>query len=134
MKFRLEREFFEFVCQAYRESGTDPKSVPTVAEELADEFDFCTDDEGFPMQMSYVVIRYFSIKETLGILCTYFGLDEVSDALYDKFLNCSLIDNGDCPECGGTMEYYQHSNEENEYGEMPYDEYICPICGRKEIR
>lgn len=72
----------------------------------------------------------FVIKE-----CT--GLDVVNCDVFDSFLACELIGDGDCPECGGTMELWESEGHEIPSGDRDvppdwktdWEQWRCPICG-----
>lgn len=66
------------------------------------------------------------------------GIDRVNDTTYDAFLECIVMGDGDCPECGGEMEYWDGDGHEisNGYDNPPdyvpdWEQYRCPICGHK---
>lgn len=69
------------------------------------------------------------------------GIAAVIDTDYDAFIECIVMGDGQCPECGGFLrlaDYEGHKLNDGDYY-MPdtfvIDEYIyrCPICGY-EIR
>lgn len=53
------------------------------------------------------------------------GVDYVTISEFMAIMNTIVKGNGDCPECGDTMEFdhcWQHKGRN-------YDTYICPNCG-----
>lgn len=65
------------------------------------------------------------------------GIERVNDTTYDAFMECIIMGDGDCPECGGEMEIWDSSGHEIPSGDrdVPPD-YVtdwvqlrCPICG-----
>lgn len=82
-------------------------------------------DEDVPVSTIAFVIRE----------CT--GLDVVSSDVFNAFMKCKLMGDGDCPECGGTMEIYDcmsheipnyRRDEPAEY-KVDWEQWRCPICG-----
>ena len=61
------------------------------------------------------------------ILEKYFKVDITSEIL-DLFLGFELIEHGDCPDCGGYLEFIDW--EEN--GDLIEAVYGCAVCGYKE--
>ena len=68
------------------------------------------------------------------------GLSVVKSNHYDAFVDCVLIGNGDCPECGGEMEVidgeYRQTGGDGyltppEYSPI-WEEKTCRNCGYKE--
>ena len=65
------------------------------------------------------------------------GVENVNDTTYDAFAACIIIGDGDCPECGGTMELWDCEGYEVSSGDrdLPPDyvteceKWRCPICG-----
>lgn len=61
------------------------------------------------------------------ILEGYFHV-EVTREILDLFLNFELIEHGDCPDCGGYLEFYDW--EDN--GDGIEAVYSCAVCGYTE--
>lgn len=67
------------------------------------------------------------------------GLDVITCDVFDAFCDCVVMGDGDCPECGGEMEFSNGESREIYCGhdnppeyEPIWDEYVCPLCGHKE--
>ena len=65
------------------------------------------------------------------------GIERVNDTTYDAFMECIVMGDGDCPECGGEMEFWDGESHEIPSGDrdLPPDHVTdwiqlrCPICG-----
>lgn len=70
------------------------------------------------------------------------GIKKLTSEIYDAVMNAQVFSEGDCPECGGQMECidgcYKHKCGDgyiSEYEDEPiWEEFICTICGHREIR
>lgn len=135
MRFKIDREFYTF-C-----SLMPKKDMTKVSMELANEFE--TADIEYPVAVSDRIYE-FSIEETQEKLRQYFNIYEITDAMWKAFLDCTLIGDGDCPECGGYMEWSQDTCEDEFEGRGIFGEekfshhyfsiYTCPDCRHQEKR
>lgn len=95
------------------------------------------DNWGCPIADCYE--RDITVVEIAGVIRAI-GIDVVKSAHLDALLECVLIGDGDCPECGGDMEV-----TDGEYKQTGGDGYItppeytpiweektCTHCGHKE--
>lgn len=68
------------------------------------------------------------------------GIKYRTEETVDAFFNCIIMGDGDCPECGGNLDYEEngHYLDDGDYYTPPtwvVDEYICTCsnCGYKRI-
>lgn len=98
--------------------------------------DIC-DNWGYPIADCYE--RDITVSE-LAVIIRNIGICPVHSSYLDALLECVLIGDGDCPECGGEMEV-----TDGEYKQTGGDRYItppeytaiweektCTHCGHKE--
>ena len=133
MRFKIDRQF-EKLCELMK------ADVAKTSKELAPEFETENTIE-FPLDVSYAIVD-FNTCEVLQKLCTYFKVEEIPDDAYDAFLSCTFIGDGDCPECGGYMEWDRNDFDEvylgkdvygeERYGRETYSVNKCPDCGYEE--
>lgn len=62
------------------------------------------------------------------VIKEYFGISP-DDRAIDLFLGLSLIEKGDCPDCGGHLEYIDYETDDE--GRI-LNIYGCPVCGYSE--
>ena len=95
------------------------------------------DNWGYPIAECYD--RDITVTEIAGVIRAI-GIDVVKSAHLDELLECVLIGDGDCPECGGDMEvtdgqYKQTGgfdyDSEPEYTPV-WEETTCTHCGHRE--
>lgn len=64
------------------------------------------------------------------------GIERVNDTTYDAFMECIVMGDGDCPECGGEMEIWDCETHEIPSGDRDvppdyatdWEQLRCPIC------
>ena len=132
MKFKLDREF-EKLCSLMNADVVKTRS------ELAEMFE--TDNIDYPIDVAEAIMS-FDTHEVLEKLRTYFKVEEISDDAYDAFLSSTFIGDGDCPECGGYMEWDRNDYDEvflgkdvygeERWGRETYSVNKCPDCGYEE--
>lgn len=66
------------------------------------------------------------------------GIERVNDTTYDAFLECIVMGDGDCPECGGEMFLTDSVGHEvsNGYDTAPswvvdWELFACCVCGHE---
>lgn len=59
------------------------------------------------------------------VIKDYFSISP-DDRAIDLFLGLSLIEKGDCPDCGGHLEYIDYETDDE--GRI-FNIYGCPVCG-----
>lgn len=65
------------------------------------------------------------------------GMATVNDNAYQAFCECIVMGDGDCPECGGEMEFWESGGHEISSGDRDvppeyttdWEHWRCPICG-----
>lgn len=127
MRIRIDRQFYEFLKLMPKRDSVEAST------ELAKRFEEvgCAITE-YPtpiIEMIYDV----ALIDVLNILSDYFGVREVPDKAWDLFMDCSLIGDGDCPECGGIMEWAENDYDYDEKGHKEYfSVFRCTNCGYEE--
>lgn len=86
--------------------------------------------------ISDCICEEFPILAIHGIL-RKIGIANVTRGVFDAFMKCVVIGDGDCPECGGKMEYGDCITRQVNAGiydlppeyELEVERKRCPICG-----
>lgn len=74
---------------------------------------------------------------TIVDILKHTGMATVNDTAYDAFVECIVMGDGDCPECGGEMELWDcrsheipsHDRDVPPDYETDWEQWRCPICG-----
>lgn len=128
MKIRIDRNFENFLKMMPERDAVQASA------ELAQKFESvgCAIAD-YPTPIIEMVYE-IAILDVLDILADYFGVAEVPDKAWDAFMDCTLIGDGDCPECGGFMEWAENDwdlDEETGH-KVNFTIYRCSNCGYEE--
>lgn len=118
----------------------EPKPVEKVAVELCRRMI----DEGIieDCESNYGVkaIEAFgekSLYHVIYVLLDYLGVTHISCEVYDAFRNARLMGEGNCPHCGGKLEFDYREHEVVERGNYDHEDvteavnyYVCQTCGK----
>lgn len=82
-------------------------------------------------------IGKFPIADIVKVLRHYLNLPYISAALFGAFCSLILMGEGNCPECGGSMELHESDGKTIDINGTPnwiasYRVYRCDCCGHKE--
>ena len=128
MRIRIDRQFYDFLKMMPKKDSVEAST------ELAKRFEEvgCTITE-YPTPIIEMVYEV-AIADVLNILSDYFGVAEIPDKAWETFMDCSLIGDGNCPECGGEMEWAENDYDYDEETGHRVDFSIlrCTNCGHEE--
>lgn len=128
MRIRIDRNFENFLKLMPQRDSV--KASTELAERFEEVGCAITEYPTPIIEMIYEV----ALLDVLNILADYFGVKEVPNKAWDIFMDCSLIGDGDCPECGGEMEWAENDYDyDEETGHKEYfTVYRCNNCGHEE--
>lgn len=128
MRIRIDRQFIEFLRLMPKRDSM------KASEELAKRFEEvgCAITE-YPTPIIEMIYEV-AIADVLSILADYFDVPEVPNKAWELFMDCSLIGDGDCPECGGEMVWAANDYDYDEETGQREDYSIirCTNCGHEE--
>lgn len=132
MKFKIDKNF-KTVCRL----GDKPAAV--VAEELCKAFvnaGVLTDNEENFGRWFISVAGDASMLAILNTLTGYFGVENIRPETWDALCKCYVLGPGNCPLCGGNLEFLEEQGHEvgGTYYIPPdyvtdYYVYECALCG-----
>lgn len=96
----------------------------------------CDDEENYGCRLIDCIESEFSIFGILDLLMAVTGLEDITCDMFKTICDCTIMGDGDCPECGGEMEYITGEchrtnvgqDEEPEYT-MDSETFRCHACG-----
>ena len=133
MKFKNDIHFYKFCKMFINEGGADFIHKHSVARvELAQEFDYADATE-FPIPFSEAAYE-FANRDIEQKCCAYFDRAEMPEGAWDLLMDCTLIGDGDCPECGGKMcfDHGDYDYDEEDGHRVDFDIFRCEDCGHEE--
>ena len=141
MKFKIDKNLN--VVAAAKVAPVDPE---TVAVELCARFIDSGMIEDLTDNFGVTVIQLTGdklVSDVCAGLSTFlFGeCRAIHCDVFDAFCHLVILGDGDCPDCGGTMELIEERGHEKSNGYyIPPDfiveeqEYRCPVCGKTIIK
>lgn len=77
-------------------------------------------------------------SKTFYAMFDVLGIDSVSVRAYEALRKCIIIGDGDCPECGGNLEFADEDNNGEPFGSPDYNwktrTYRCKLCGEEVVK
>lgn len=125
---------YKLFIEQLRRDGIKIEYDTEIADMILDEFD-CENIEDFiGDRMSMLVVA--SPTNAVEALKIYTHHQEVSDEAYSLFLDCTIVERGDCPACGGWIsDEFDVDWDEDDHGKPEaYEIHGCCSCGYVEKR
>lgn len=140
MKIKADRQFEDF-CALMRKRNTQK-----VGEELGNLVeDVALLAPGFIVEYPFTIgdcINELGAKNIRDMFHQYFKADALTVDKWAALMNLTVIGDGDCPECGGHLEWARNDFDEeyigkNVFGEekyrrIAYRVMVCPDCGYEQ--
>ena len=138
MRFKIDNNF-KTVCRLHPEFP-EIKPATAISEELAAAFldaGLFKDDESNYGETFIDVAGHNQMFSILDVLTKYCGVEGIRPETWDALCACILMGDGDCPECGGELEFVETEGHELNDGDRwtpnsyIIDNYIyrCAVCG-----
>ena len=138
MKFKIDNNF-KRICGLHPEFP-EIKPAMTISEELCAAFVNAgiigdkEDNYGLPFIQVAGNAMMFDI---LDVLTKYFGIESIYPEIWDALCTCTLMGDGDCPYCGGNLEFVETEGHRLNDGDRWVDDsyiidnyiYRCAVCG-----
>lgn len=134
MKIKIDN----YLLALSRHTNIDAKKLSmTIARELFKAGLIKDTDEFYGQK----IINCLADETSVSTICNIMSSCGIKDTylwIFDFLINCTVIGDGECPECGGFCEMKEHEfNETQSDYDVPPEQiitwarYWCPICGHE---